>query len=74
MQKKCFKGIFNFARELHILYAYAHTERQAWLTFCRRLAGKHEVHLIHVMSMFDGLKDNFKITIEPRKETIHEKA
>ena len=63
--KHKWKGVFNFQYEVSILYAYAYTERQAWMTFCRRLANKHNVGVPHVMGIFDGSKDNF--TIEKEK-------
>jgi hypothetical protein len=59
-----FKGIFSLRCEMQVLYAFAFTKRQAWLIFCRRLAKKYDVHISHVMKMFDGSKDNYSITIE----------
>ena len=68
------KGHFNRSGELLILYTKAVSERKAWVNMCRQIAEQDQVHVSHVLSAFDGSKDNFKITIEPRKETIHEKA
>lgn len=47
-----------------MLYAFAHSEKQARFTFCRRIANKHGVRLGDVMSLFDGSKDNFAIEKE----------
>ena len=62
--KQLYKGIFNYSREIYILYRYAFTERQVWFQMCRYLAKKDGVHPSVVMNLFDGSKDNFKITIE----------
>ena len=48
-----------------MLYAFAYSEKQAWLTFCRRIANEHGVRLGDVMSVFDGSKDNFRVEKEP---------
>jgi len=64
MIKNLYRGAFSYSHEAHILYTYAHTERQAWLIFCRRLAKKHDVSLQTVMGLFDGEKDNYQITME----------
>jgi len=47
-----------------VLYAFAYSEKQAWLTFCRRIANEHGVRLGDVMSVFDGSKENFAIEKE----------
>jgi len=65
--KFLYRGRFNFAREVHTLRTRAYSERQAWLHFCRKLAKIHEVHVIHVMGLFDGSKDNYKIVKEMDK-------
>jgi len=72
--KLLWQGIFNFNRELHILYGYAYTERQAWLEFCYRLADKHGVRPQNVMNLFDGTKDNYEIKEEKRSETDSSKC
>ena len=64
MNKHLWRGAFSYSHEAHILYTYAHTERQAWLIFCRRLAKKHDVSVQTVMGLFDGKKDNYQITTE----------
>jgi len=64
MIKKLFRGAFNLNRAPVVMYAHAWTERQAWLVFCRRLAKRDGVHPSHVMSIFDGSKANYEITIE----------
>ena len=74
MQKKFFKGIFNFNRELFIEYAYAHSKQQAFIVFCRRIAKKQSVIPSWVFNHFKEHENGYEITIEPRKETIHEKA
>jgi hypothetical protein len=62
--KKKWCGEFNYRRKMTVLYCHAYTERQAWLTFCRRLAAKDGVNAVSVMGLFDGSRDNYKITIE----------
>lgn len=62
--KQHYKGIFNLNREVHILYCYAYTPRQAWAVFCQRLAAKHEILPRDVMKYFDGSKDNYEISLE----------
>ena len=39
--KQLWRGVFNFQREVTVLYAHAFTKRQAWLVMCKRLAKKH---------------------------------
>jgi hypothetical protein len=46
------------------MYAFAYTEKQAWMVFCRRMAQKDGVSLPSVMALFDGSRDNYEITIE----------
>lgn len=60
-EKIRFKGWFNYGHELHVMYATAYSERQAWMHFCRRLAKKHDVHIAIVMGKFDGSEDNYAI-------------
>lgn len=67
-ERKLFKGWFNFSHELHVMYAQAYSERQAWMHFCRRIAKKHDVPLRMVMGHFDGSIDNYVI----KKEEGHE--
>ena len=68
--KKLWRGAFNYSCSATVEYAYAYTERQAWLTFCRRLAKKHDVGLQTVMGLFDGSRHNFEITEEPIPKTV----
>ena len=65
--KICFKGVFNYAHSIHILYCYSVSERGAWRNFCKRLADKHLVDVGVVMNMFGGEKDNYSIAIEKSK-------
>ena len=62
--RKCFKGWFNYGHELHVMYATAYSERQAWMHFCRRLAHRHDVHISVVMRKFGRSQDNYTIKIE----------
>ena len=62
--KTKWRGAFNYRQTAIILYTYAHTERQAWFVFCRRLAKKHSVKLQMVTTLFDGSKDNYEIKME----------
>ena len=68
--KHLWKGVFNYAHALQILYAQAYTERQAWLIMCRRLAKKHDVALQVVTGLFNGSKDNYEVKIEIEYQTV----
>jgi len=62
--KQLFKGVFSYRCELQREYAYAFSKEQARVVMCRRLAKKHGVHQSVVLSMFNGERDNYQITIE----------
>jgi hypothetical protein len=62
--KNLYKGVFNFKCEVHVLRAYAYSERQAWLILCRRLAKKHGVSPVDVMNHFSGEQGNYKVGLE----------
>lgn len=62
--KNLYRGAFNYRQSAVILYAYALTEKQAWLVMCRRLAKRHGVNLKTVMGLFDGSKQNYEINCE----------
>lgn len=59
-----YRGAFNFHRQAIIEYSWASSQRQAWLRMCRRIAKKDGVSAGTVMSLFDGSKNNYEITIE----------
>ena len=62
--KNKFCGIFNYSREVYILYCYAFSPTQAKEIFFRRLAKLHNVSVYTVRQVFDGSKPNFEIKIE----------
>ena len=63
--KSLFNGDFSYREKAYPgMKCHAYTERQAWFIFCRRLAKLHDVHVDYVLSLFDGSRDNFKITKE----------
>ena len=62
--KILYRGIFNYAHELIILYTYAFSPAQAKERFFRRLAKLHNVSVHAVRQIFDGSKPNFSIKIE----------
>jgi hypothetical protein len=68
--KQLFRGAFNLNRMPRIEYAYAFTEMQAWAIMCRRLAKRDGVHPFAVMGIFDGKRDNYKITVEMEVKEI----
>ncbi len=70
--KQKWRCVFNYSREVYILYCYAFTERQAWQIMCLRLAKMHNVHPSHVFALFDGHLDNFSIEIELEIKEIEE--
>lgn len=59
--KTKYRGAFNYRQTAKVLYAYAHSKKQAWAVFCRRLAKQDGVAVSVVMSLFDGSTDNFII-------------
>jgi len=62
--KHLWRGAFDFRNSAVVLYAYAYTQKQAWLVMCRRIARKHGVPMAAVMGLFDGSKNNYLITKE----------
>lgn len=70
--KNKYRGVFNYSREVYILYRYAFTEKQAWKLMCDEIARLHEVHPSHVFAMFDGSRDNFSIEVELEIKEIDE--
>ncbi len=65
-----YRGCFNYARSVEVLYRHAATERQAWFRMCQALAKKHDVLPHAVMSLFDGSRQNYEINVEMEiKET-----
>ena len=68
--KNLWRGAFSYSHEAHVLYAYAHSKEQARVFMCKRLAEKHGVHPSTVLSMFDGSKPNYEITVEMEMSEI----
>ena len=67
LQGQCkdkFCGMFNYSRELIILYCYAFSPIQAREIFFRRLAKMHGVEVYRVRQIFDGSQENFSIKVE----------
>ena len=62
--KNLYRGCFNYASNVEILYRYAYSERQAWYRMCDDLAKKHGVCTPVVTGLFSGGRDNYSITIE----------
>ena len=62
--KNLYCGVFNYSRQVTILYAYAYSPVQAKEVFLRRLAKEHDVGVYWVRKLFDGEKNNFEITLE----------
>lgn len=62
--KQLWRGCFNYSRSVEVLYAHAFSKEQARVVMCNRIARKHGVHPSATLSLFDGSKDNFEITIE----------
>lgn len=58
------KGIFNYAREVFVLYAHAYSKNQAREIFFRRLADIHNVSISAVRNHFLDDTDNFSIEEE----------
>ncbi len=62
--KNLWRGAFNLRQTVVILYRHAYSHKQAWLIMCRHMAKTDGVDLRVVMSLFDGSRDNYEITIE----------
>ena len=70
--KSLYRGVFSYHREAEILRLFAHSEAQARVFMCRRLANKHGVSPGVVLNLFDGSKDNFTIEKEIEYKEIDE--
>ena len=68
--KQLFRGVFNYNRQVIILYRWAYSLSQAREVMFRTLSRKHNVSLYWVRGLFDGSKDNFEIKIETEFEEI----
>ncbi len=66
MKKVLWRGAFNYRQSAKVMYAYAHSKKQAWTIFCRRLAERDGVAISVVMGLFDGTRDNFIIEEEKK--------
>src|SRR3990167_2925386 len=69
------KGVFNYSRQMIVKYSMAPTWAKARINMVNQLADDHGVNRISVMSIFNGSKDNFKITIDPewqQKQRVRE--
>jgi hypothetical protein len=62
--KQCWRGMFNFNRELYILYCHAFSIAQAREVFFRRLADKQGVNVYTVRNYFNDETPNYEITLE----------
>jgi hypothetical protein len=58
------KGIFNYSREVFVLYAHAFSKAQAREIFFRRLSTLHNVSITAVRNHFLDDTDNFSIEEE----------
>ncbi len=74
MVKHLFRGAFNYRQTAIVLYRQAYSERQAWLSMCKHLAGNDGVNPSVVMSLFDGTRDNYEIKIETEFKELEEKG
>ena len=62
--KDLYRGSFKIGQMVKIMYAYAHSEKQAWVTMCRRIAKEDGVHPSVVFGVFDGDKSSYEIKRE----------
>lgn len=62
--KNKYRGVFNYSRDVYVLYCFAYSKRNAWLIFCRRLAKMQGVIPSVVMNYFNGSTRNHEITVE----------
>jgi hypothetical protein len=63
-EKKLWRGAFNYRQSARVIYAFAYTENQAKMLFCRRLAERDGVAVSVVLGLFDESRSNYEITIE----------
>ena len=61
--KDLWRGAFRVGNTVSVLYAYAHTEKQAKVVMCRRIAKKDGVPFGAVMSSAD-VSINKEITFQ----------
>ena len=67
--KHLWRGVFNLNRKVRIMYAYAFTEKQAWMVFCKRVADKDGVSARQVMDYFsDSEKYEISKEVEFKEE------
>ena len=62
--KNLWRGVFNFHCQAFVLYGHAYTEKQAKIVMAQRLAKKHNVLPVTVLSWMKENPDNFEIKIE----------
>lgn len=70
--KNRFVGVFNYQREVHVLYCYASSEKQAKLIFIKRLSKLLDRSAGSLTGLYGGYLDNYKIQIETIFEEINE--
>ena len=68
--KHLFRGVFNFSKQILVLYAHAFSEAQAKEIMLRRIADKHGVSLYWVRGLFNEKQDNFEISIEVEMKEV----
>ena len=62
--KHCWRGVFNYSREIRVLYCHATTKDAAWVKLCHRLAKIYGVEPYTVMQRFNRKYGNFTIEKE----------
>jgi len=61
MNKKLFKGIFNYAGHNFILYSHSTSKEKVFLNFINQIARRTKVGKRTIMFAFNGSKDNYLI-------------
>ena len=69
MDKKLFKGTFNWAGESYTLYTYSNSSEKAFLNFATQLSVILKSSKRAVIYYFDGKKDNYYLKEVKRDES-----
>jgi len=70
--KSRFRGRFNYQGEIHVLYCFASSEKQAKLIFIKRLSKLLDRSPWSLSGLYSGYLDNFSVSLETEFVEINE--
>jgi hypothetical protein len=70
--KRRFVGRFNYQREIHVLYCFSSSEKQAKLIFINRLSKLLDRSPWSLNGLYNGYLDNFSVSLEMKFTEIEE--